>query len=43
MATVLVKRSVDIAHYWHFQVTGNSRVININFQFEGENDYRDNI
>ena len=43
MATVSVKRSVDIAHYWYFQVTGNARVININFQFEDEDDYRDNI
>ena len=43
MATVLVKRSVDIADYWYFQVTGNPRVININFQFEGKDDYRDNM
>ena len=43
MATVLVKRSVDIAHYRYFQVTGNPRVTNVNFQFEGEDDYRDDI
>ena len=43
MAAVSVKRSIDIAHSWHFQVTGNPRVTNVNFQFEGKDDYRDDI
>ena len=43
MAAISVKKSIDIAHSWHFQVTGNPRVTNVNFQFEGEDNYRDNL